>query len=673
MFFKQVWRNAAKNRRGNGLFFGSLVIAIIAFYTLLSLDKQDVMRFLSKMESDAVQKLMALVPVVYVLSLFFVLFLVYFACKYQMDSRRREFGMYLMLGMRHSRLFAMLFCETLWSSLVSLLIGLPAALFLTEGISLTTAKLVGLGIIGHRFTFSIPAVFWTICGFVAVQLMSMLFLCIRISNLEPAQFLQPDSAEKQESTPVRKGASYFALGTALLAAAYALGAFSPVSFTLTFPLLLLAGGAGTFLFYRGLGGFLGKRIRRKSKTSAGLTTFTGRQIQENVLYQYKTLTVSSLLLLMALSCISYGIGMVAGSGTASVRTTDFSIMGDESAVTAALQDPETGAMIAAAYPVYLSYTDAPRDLSGLADAIAMLPPTDQRDNILENISGSCEYILSLASYNQMLAAMGREPVTLEDHELALYTSMSRGGAFNSTLDAALKNQASITVAGENYRLFPELFYDNIVADLAITLYTALIVPDGLFARIAVSPEPFCWNVHLSQSLTEELGLMQAIEKMDARLSATGLEYESYLSGIGRNLFYTVAASYLTIYLGVLFLLISNTVIGLKYLIQQRENKHRYVTLLMLGADRDSLYRSSRKQIQAFFSLVLGVAVMSSIFAILSLFKSFTRLQEGTSFTFVLALSAIALALFVLTEAIYLAIVQRAAYHEIKTLKVTDRG
>ena len=177
-------------------------------------------------------------------------------------------------------------------------------------------------------------------------------------------------------------------------------------------------------------------------------------------------------------------------------------MGDESAVTAALQDPETGAMIAAAYPVYLSYTDAPRDLSGLADAIAMLPPTDQRDNILENISGSCEYILSLASYNQMLAAMGREPVTLEDHELALYTSMSRGGAFNSTLDAALKNQASITVAGENYRLFPELFYDNIVADRAITLYTALIVPDGLFARIAVSPEPFCWNVHLSQSLTE---------------------------------------------------------------------------------------------------------------------------------------------------------------------------
>ena len=29
MFFKQVWRNATKNRKGNGLFYGSLVIAII--------------------------------------------------------------------------------------------------------------------------------------------------------------------------------------------------------------------------------------------------------------------------------------------------------------------------------------------------------------------------------------------------------------------------------------------------------------------------------------------------------------------------------------------------------------------------------------------------------------------------------------------------------------------
>ncbi len=80
MFFKQIFRNAAKNRKNNGLFFGSLIAAVVAFYTLLSMEEQDVMRFLKTMEGDAVQKLMLLVPAIYVLSLFFVFFLVYFAC-----------------------------------------------------------------------------------------------------------------------------------------------------------------------------------------------------------------------------------------------------------------------------------------------------------------------------------------------------------------------------------------------------------------------------------------------------------------------------------------------------------------------------------------------------------------------------------------------------------------
>lgn len=674
MFFKQVWRNAAKNRKDNGLFFGSLVIAIVAFYTLLSLKEQDVMRFLSRIESDAVGKLMMLIPVVYVISLFFVFFLVYFACRYQMDSRRKEFGMYLMLGMKRSRLFAMLFCETLWSSLISLLIGLPTALFLTEGISLTTAKFVGLGIIEHKISFSPDAILLTICGFVIVQLLSMLIICIQFGKTEPAQFLRPASSEKQAPVSNAKSTGHFIVGIVLLLIAYLLGVFFLKDFNIiTVFLILVSGTIGTFLLYRGLSGFIGKRIQRKSQNTAGLSVFTGRQIQENVLYQYKTLAVSSLLLLMALSCISYGIGMVSGSGSAESRSTDFSIMGTEAEVTAALESPETKAMIATYYPVYLSRTDAQCDLNGLIEALGKLPQSDIRDNIMEYIADSCDRILSESSFNHLMAAMGKDPINLGDHQLALYSSMARSGNFYSTLDSALKNHASIKVNGKEYALLPDVYHDNIVADRAITLYAALIVPDELFTQLARETEPFCWNVHLAKSLTDKLGLMQAIEKMDTCLGATGLEYESYLGGIGRNLFYTVAASYLTIYLGVLFLLIANTVIGLKYLIQQRQNKHRYITLLMLGASTDLLCQSTRKQIQIFFSMVLEVAVCSSIFAIVSLFRSFTKLPDGSSITVAIALAATALVLFFLTEIIYVKIVKRTACREIRSLEITDRG
>ena len=54
--------------------------------------------------------------------------------------------------------------------------------------------------------------------------------------------------------------------------------------------------------------------------------------------------------------------------------------------------------------------------------------------------------------------------------------------------------------------------------------------------------------------------------MNAQLDPLGLEYESYLQNLGRELFYIVAASYLTIYLAIIFLVVANTVIGVQFLI-----------------------------------------------------------------------------------------------------------
>ncbi|MBM6837628.1 FtsX-like permease family protein, partial [Clostridium saudiense] len=162
MFYNLVKSNSRRNRKENALFFLSLVVSIVAFYIILSLGKQDVIIFLKTMESEAVRKLFLLIPALYGLSLFILFFLVYFAGKYQLERRSRELGMYLMLGMKRSKLLLMLFAEELWNSVLSLLIGIPVAIFISEIISLVTAKIVGLGIIGHSFSFSISAVIGTI-------------------------------------------------------------------------------------------------------------------------------------------------------------------------------------------------------------------------------------------------------------------------------------------------------------------------------------------------------------------------------------------------------------------------------------------------------------------------------------------------------------------------------
>lgn len=717
MFFRQILSNTKKNRKDNGLFFATLLIAIVAFYTLLSLESQDVMRFLKTIEGDAIRKLMLLIPLIYMVSLFFVFFLVYFAYSYQMENRRKEFGLYLMLGMKKTRLFLMLICETILNSILSILVGIPIALLLTESISLATARLVGLGIIGHQFTLSQTAVLGTIGGFFLVQLTAMLILSFRFCRMEPAALLRPETETVQKTVSGKRGVLAFVCGLICLTAAYIMGIRLLRSFRFTLTLLILICGAtGTFLLYRGLGAFIGQIIQKRKAKKVGLYTFTGRQIQESVLHQHTSLAVSSLLLLLTLACISFGIGMGVGRGGGEARVCDFSLMGPEDDVTAFVNKKENQAMIDTCYPMYLEHlhlddTNTDISLSGMVTALETVPQSSLRDNIIENIGQKDEwndiYCISQSSYNALLNSIGEDEIVLSKNQIAFYTGMASSSQdYIDIYDAALKAGAYIeqtTADGvtTRFEVLPKVYYNNIVADRAIFLYCALIVPDDLYfewlgfstgetladtaapdettfmvARgneTAAPDTPFCWNIRLNEELVKEKGLLPSILQMDEQLAASDLSYDSYLGGIGRKLFYTVAASYLSIYLGVLFLLIANTVLILKYLIWQKKNRRRYLTLLMLGAEREEISHSMGSQIRLYFLLVLSVAVCSSVFAIWSMFTSFVRLPAGASLQIVIALTAAAFICFIIVELIYISIVQRKSRREILSLHITERA
>ena len=120
------------------------------------------------------------------------------------------------------------------------------------------------------------------------------------------------------------------------------------------------------------------------------------------------------------------------------------------------------------------------------------------------------------------------------------------------------------------------------------------------------------------------------------------------------------------------MIIANTVIGLKYLIWQRKNHGRYMTLLMLGAYKKDLCGSAARQIYTFFGLALSVSTISGIFAIWCLFKNFTRLPSTTPMVNVVGAAAAAFAVFVLVEWLYIGLIRRAGSRSIEGLDVQDR-
>ena len=51
MFFNLAWRNSKRSRNENLIYFLTMVTAVAAFYIVLSLGAQDVIRFLSSLEN----------------------------------------------------------------------------------------------------------------------------------------------------------------------------------------------------------------------------------------------------------------------------------------------------------------------------------------------------------------------------------------------------------------------------------------------------------------------------------------------------------------------------------------------------------------------------------------------------------------------------------------------
>ena len=682
MFSELVKRNSRRSRRENGLFFASLLIAIIAFYIILSLSHQDVIVFLKTMESDAVNRLLTLVPVLYGLTLFILFFLVYYANRFQLARRRHEFGVYLMLGMQRRKLFGMLLAEDLRSSLIALAIGLPAALLISEVISLVTARLVGLGIVGHRFTLSLSAIGWTAVGFLAIKLLASLILSGKIVRQEIGALLTetPEGTKKQR--PAAVYAAALVLGAALLAGAYTFAILGYAWSSLRYMANTIAlGVAGTLLLFYGLRVII-DRLARRGDRAGKLRVFNFRQVEETVIHRSGTLAISSLLILAALCCFGAGVA-TARSSRAETHTLDYTFRSDGQSLDDLRRTLAAGGLDSAFSDIFemrigrvRTSTDYQNTVKfpALQRTIDAMPASDEQQQLqylLEAVG--YPHLIALSSYNRLLDAAGLPELTLAPDEAAVYCDSEVSSAENTALlDRLITDGAAVTIDGAPFTLTGQVQSVSVVTDRSITISFALIVPDAAFDRYTQGDYDVYLNAVLAPSATEGKSLMRAIADMNEQLDPLGLEYESYLQNLGRELFYIVAASYLTIYLAIIFLVVANTVIGVQFLMGQQKAARRYRTLVRLGAEHDTLCRAAKAQINWYFGLPVGVAAVSSLFGVRALFSGILSASAQSGMTEMMIAAGAMILLLCVVEWIYMAAVKRSSSKYLLTLMAPER-
>ena len=660
---------------------GSLIISIIAFYVVLSLDSQDVMRYLKSLESEAISKLFAMISVLYGFTLFIVFALIYFASKYQIERRSHEFGVYIMMGMKRTKLLLMLLLEDISSSVLALLIGLPVSVLITEVISLLTVKTVGIGFMGHQSTFSLSAALLSAGGLFLVKLVAFLILSVKLARKEVGSLLSdaPDNVRKKEY-PVLS-AILLILGAVCLGWAYKEGVsgYSWESIR-TLRNTVILGLLGTILLFRGLRFLIG--IIARKAPGGKLSVFTFRQVEDTVIFKSGTLAICSLLILVASSCLAAGIGTYASYNMYDTKRIDYTFTnffnGSHDDLKARLTELGISGNFSYLDEIRISHPyivgEGNYDSAFQAGEFARFQDELDPDFEMHNQRGSIDgfpFMIRLSDYNALVTAMGEDPIELKDGELGLY----RGGSFSDSEeldDRVLSKRPHVTLLGKEFVMTGKMQSAPIVTDSFITLSGALIVPDQDFDHFAAGKEEVYLNGILDREKYSRSTMVKTYTDINAVLDTTDLDYESYLSNLGRQLFYLVAASYITIYLALIFLVVANTILGVQFLMGQKRASGRYKTLVKLGADHKAMYKSSKRQINWYFGLPIAVACASTYFATRALFNGILSSRTRMNMDKMLPVVAIVAVVFCLVECVYMLIVKRSSSRFLETLMTPER-
>ncbi len=715
MFSRLIYRNSKRSRKENSIYFATLVTAVASFYIILSLGRQDVILFLKEFESDAIDKLLARMPIVYLFALFLLFFLILFANRYQLNRRSKEFGLYLMLGMRKERLVLQLLAEGLISSILALIGGILIGGFLAEIISLTVSKLIGQGIIGHQISLSVGAIFFTIIGFLFIQFIALVILGGKLFNQEVHQLLYEQMDKKQDMGHFKGNILNILLGSILLGTAYWIVLYRFMDFggLLLFVALAL-GSLGTIFFMRGFGRLLGLLAGLfKHKSTKGLHTFTLRQFQENVANRSISVAVTSILITLSIILIADGASTIIGFESAFSRSSsiyDFTVNGDNKKVEQFLTSEnmvsyvenlnllEIGKM---KYQNEHGEDDLPLSLldwSELREQLIMILPNNYKEQVLSgemqsysissenpealNLLGVLEiyatipYLIPESSYNGLLEAIGEEPLNLHSDEIALYfnpdfipmDNLDRMPVLDSILEKATKEgQSLMNINDQAIYIRPSISKRGLVADRSVEIYSAFIVPDHMFEQL-LDMETYAsyWNFRIPQKMQEQQGLMKPMMEARDLLKTSGFGFESYLQNFGRQLFYVVAGSYTTLYMGFLFLIIACTVLALQFLTQMKQTGQRYVTLSMLGVKRNQMKKSMHRQVLLTFLLPISLACISGAIGIRAMISFVMIHIEDNVLLYPIAFTFACIVIIILV--IYGVAVARSADHEIDKLR-----
>mgnify|MGYP004668072561 FL=1 len=199
----------------------------------------------------------------FVIAIFAVIFLGY-TNSFLMKRRRKELGLYNVLGMGKRNIARMLGMETVYTALIGIGGGILAGLLLQKLVTLLLCRIMAFHGTGFSFYVSREGILATIALFTLILLGNLLVNLIRVGRQSPMELMRSASAGEREP---RSNWPMAILGILALGGGYAIAVFTNnagMAFALYFPAVILV-IIGTYALFTAVSIVALKALRKNKR------------------------------------------------------------------------------------------------------------------------------------------------------------------------------------------------------------------------------------------------------------------------------------------------------------------------------------------------------------------------------------------------------------------------
>lgn len=682
MLAKLAFGNMRKLLHDYAVYFLTLVLGVAVFYAFNTMSVQgDFLR------GDVGETLSQVGQILDGLTVFLAVilgFLMVYANNFLMRRRKKELGLYQVLGMRTGQVNVVLALETLLVAAVSFGVGIALGVLVSQVLLFVTARMFATTVQHFSFFFSTDAFMLTLACFGVIFVVMMLFNWITLRRVRLIDLMS--SARQNEKQFVRRlplSIVLTAAGLVLMGVAYwrLIRDGFPMDNSMQggFIITTIMVAVGTFVFFYGLAGTLTALLTHmRGFYWRDLHMFTTRQIASRVNTTALSMGVIALILFLAMTAMTTGMSICNTLNAMVEKGTPYS-----ASISVLPTDP-----VADPIDLEAEVAKVGIDLSAVGShatvRIAVIPSelegatsTFQRISELtgETIPKGFEHamvgeVVSLSDYNAARALLGMEPVSLADGQYLLLCNMDQVEPF---VNGGLEKGFSVTVGDVTLTPARATVIDDASAVLQDNGLGAnpgtFVVADDLAASLPTYQQV----IHVMYAGPTEEG-DAALKGLEERLSDSLGErsalttVDTVTSVLADGTTTTGLISYMAIYIGFVLVIACAAILAIQQLSNASDSAGSYRTLSELGCSERLIFGSLRAQVAIAFALPLAVGLAHSLCAISVL----NELVSAFGYSDALDGMTLGLVLFALVYGGYLALTYRMAHGIVRSAVRTTR-